>query len=90
MSRLKQTLVAVLACALLAGVAPAAHAAKGMEVALQDDGVFVYQAYYNRDKALKRLQQLHVTRLRVNMNWTTVLGRQARSHKKPRRRGSHK
>jgi hypothetical protein len=83
--RLKPLLVALVACALLTGIAPAAHAAKGMEMALQDDGVFVSQAYYNRDRALTRARQLHVTRLRVNLNWNVVLGRASRSRTAPRR-----
>jgi hypothetical protein len=50
-----------------------ADAAPGMEVALQDDPVFAGQSYFNREKALKKAEQLGVTRLRVNMTWSTVV-----------------
>jgi len=55
-----------LACLALA-VAPHAHAAKGMEVALEDDPVFVNQYYYDRKRALQQAQQLGVSRIRVNL-----------------------
>jgi hypothetical protein len=58
-------------------VATSAHAARGMEVGLQDDAVFVYQQYYDRDLALEQAQQLGVTRLRVNVLWNRVAAAQA-------------
>jgi hypothetical protein len=57
--------------------AAAAHAAPGMEVGLQDDAVFLYQNYYNRDTALDQARQLGVTRLRVNVLWDRVASAQA-------------
>src|SRR5947208_338708 len=79
------TILAVLTALMAAALAtPSAHAARGMEVALQDDGVFSSQAYYNRERALKQAQQLHVTRLRVNVSWISVVSG-AHSKKKPRR-----
>ncbi|MFL5885399.1 MAG: hypothetical protein ACJ77M_10040 [Thermoleophilaceae bacterium] len=62
---------------------PSAHAATGMEVALQDDGVFSSQAYYSRERAFKQAQQLGVTRLRVNVAWTSVAS-SVKSRRKPR------
>ena len=61
-----------LAFALLAAAvagAPAAHAAKGMEMAVQDDPVFVDGAYYDRERALAQARTLGVTRIRVNVSW---------------------
>jgi|1186.fasta_scaffold61083_2 hypothetical protein len=55
----------------------AAHAAPGMEVGLQDDAVFLYQNYYNRDVALDQARQLGVTRLRVNVLWDRVASAEA-------------
>jgi Cellulase (glycosyl hydrolase family 5) len=55
----------------------AAHAAPGMEVGLQDDAVFLYKNYYNRDVALDQARQLGVTRLRVNVLWDRVASAEA-------------
>jgi hypothetical protein len=44
-----------------------------MEVALQDDAVFVDQFYYPRDRALDQARELGVTRLRVNLMWKDAL-----------------
>ena len=71
---------------LLFLVAPAsAPAARGMEVAIQDDAVLVGQVYYNRDRAFTQLRDLGVTRIRVNMLWKDVVGKwAARRRKQPR------
>jgi hypothetical protein len=55
-----------------------------MEIAVQDDGVFSAQAYYNREKALKLADKLQVSRLRVNVAWTSVAS-SPRSRTKPGR-----
>jgi hypothetical protein len=44
-----------------------------MEVALQDDAVFLQRAYYDRDNAFAQARALGVTRLRVNMPWAMVV-----------------
>jgi hypothetical protein len=76
--------VVVLAALTALAPAPAARAAKGMEVALSDDGVFLFRAYYSRAKAFKRARELGVTRLRVMLTWAGALrGRQARSRRAP-------
>src|SRR5205814_633168 len=49
--------------------AAAAHAARHMEVALQDDQVFLNQSWYGRTQAFQRAEELGVTRLRVNFIW---------------------
>ncbi|HEX4760491.1 MAG TPA: hypothetical protein VH256_06805 [Thermoleophilaceae bacterium] len=70
MSRHVKTLIATALCA--AGVlasAGSAHAARHMEVALQDDQVFLNQSWYNREKAFDKARELGVTRLRVNFIW---------------------
>jgi hypothetical protein len=65
-------------------LAPAsAHAAKGMEVALADDPVFLANAYYNRDAALDNARQLGATRIRVVVTWAAVLGKQGEAAEKP-------
>jgi hypothetical protein len=62
---------------LLAVVAaPRAHAAPGMEVAVEDDPVFVDQAYYNREQALQQAALLGATRIRVNLGWASTMFRQ--------------
>jgi hypothetical protein len=71
---------------LLAVLTPgAAHAAKGMEIAVQDDPVFVDGAYYDREIALTQAAEMGVTRIRVNLTWTGAAGSSAFSTKKPKR-----
>jgi hypothetical protein len=84
-TRIKTLLALAIALATGLTAAPHALAAPGMEIALQDDAVFVYQSYYGRTKALKRAQELHVTRIRANVSWASALGRQARYKHAPRR-----
>src|SRR5262249_2638848 len=45
-----------------------------LEVALQDDAVFLQRSYYDRDRALAQAQQMGVTRLRVLLLWARVPG----------------
>jgi hypothetical protein len=68
-----------LAAAAWALAAPAAQAARGMEVGIQDDPVFLQRDYYDRDLALEQARQLGVTRIRVNLGWASVLGADAKS-----------
>src|SRR5215203_5336082 len=51
----------------------AAHAAPGMEFALQDDDVFVAQRYMTRDKGLEHAAKLGTKRIRVNLLWARLL-----------------
>jgi len=51
----------------------AAHAAKNMELALQDDAVFVDQRWMDREKALDHAADLKTKRIRVNVIWSRVL-----------------
>jgi hypothetical protein len=50
-----------------------AHAAKKMELALQDDAVFVDQRWMEREKALDHAAALKTKRIRVNVIWSRVL-----------------
>ncbi len=73
--------LALAACATQPG---GAKAARGMEIALQDDPVFVGQSYFNREKAFTYARALGVTRLRVNANWAFMLSaKQQKIKKKP-------
>jgi GH35 family endo-1,4-beta-xylanase len=79
------TLVATLTvtAALGAGSTPA-HAKTGMELAAQDDAVFVTQEYLRHTKGFQLLQQLNVRWLRVNIPWASVVGsKTARARSKP-------
>lgn len=74
MTRRLKTLVAPLVvCVAALGWCAQAQAAKGMEVALSDDTVFLY-GLKNPFTGLDRAQQLHTTWIRVNVQWTRVLG----------------
>jgi hypothetical protein len=54
-----------------------------LEVALQDDAVFLQRAYYDRDRALAQAQQMGVTRLRVLVLWARVPGAQPNARSAP-------
>jgi hypothetical protein len=63
----------LLALALPALAAPTAHAAKHMELALQDDAVFVEQRHMDRETALDHAVKLGTKRIRVNVLWARTL-----------------
>jgi hypothetical protein len=84
-TRIKTLLAVAIALATCLSAAPHALAARNMEIAVQDDAVFVSQSYYGRTKAIKRAKQLHVTRIRANVGWSGVLGHQARYRHAPKR-----
>src|SRR5688500_17060036 len=51
-------------------LAPAsANAAKKMEVATQDDGVFIFNQDIGREAALRAARNMGVTHLRLNILW---------------------
>jgi hypothetical protein len=83
--------VRALGALLLAAVALAAASCGGsgksnsgkLDVALQDDAVFLKRDYYNRETALKQAQDLGVTRLRVLMIWNRLMGADATRKTKP-------
>jgi hypothetical protein len=61
-----------------------AHAAAGMELALQDDAVFVDQRWMERDTALDHAVELGATRIRVNLLWSRLLVADADSRRTPK------
>ena len=72
MPRSLRLAAALCAAAALLHSAPA-HASAGMELALQDDNVFVGQHGMARDKALSLAAKLHTKRIRVNLLWARTL-----------------
>jgi hypothetical protein len=84
----RSVLAVLLAIAVtLSGLAAAsdARAARGMELALQDDATFVVgKKRVSRTRALDRARQLGVTRLRVNLLWSySMVQADARRRRKP-------
>jgi hypothetical protein len=79
-------LAALTAVLLACAVAPReAEAARSLEIALQDDSVFVGQRYLDRERAFRHARALGVTRLRVNALWAYSMPlRQARARRRPR------
>jgi hypothetical protein len=75
--------VAALVAVLL--VPSSAGAVSNLEMAVQDDSVFVSREYYNRDKAFTHLQELKTTHLRVNVLWAAVVGKSAGSRTRPKK-----
>jgi hypothetical protein len=57
--------------------------AKGLEVGLQDQPVFVERGYGDREAALQMAGQLRVSWLRVDVAWAKALGAQAASKTVP-------
>jgi hypothetical protein len=66
---------AALLALALAFVLPAAsaHAAPKMEMAVQDDPVFLTESYYDRERALQQARDLGISRIRANVNWATAV-----------------
>jgi hypothetical protein len=80
----RSPLAAAAAAATLALAAPSgAHAAANMEIALQDDSVFVTSEYYGRDRGLTKARQLGITHIRVNVLWAAVVGSSANRRSRP-------
>jgi hypothetical protein len=77
---LKKLTLTALAAAATFIPATQAHAARHMEVALQDDQVFLNQSWYGRAKAFQRAEALGVTRLRVNFIWAHEVVDPRRKH----------
>jgi hypothetical protein len=80
---------AALACAI-AAVPPAAGAAR-LEVAVQDDLLFLHRgaqagSYFSRDTAFDKVREMQGSALRVNVIWThAVANDQERLKRKPKR-----
>src|SRR3954454_16812532 len=83
MSRRLSTLLALVAvCVAALGLSASAHAAKGMEVAMQDDATFLL-GLKNPFKGLDKAAALHTTYIRTNVFWNSVV-KGAKSKKKPK------
>ncbi len=78
-------IASLLALVCASVTAERAQAASNMEIAVQDDPLFVGDGAFGRTKGLQRARQLNATRIRVNLSWTQVLSRsQYRARKKPK------
>jgi hypothetical protein len=90
LSIVRLTLAALATAVLLlaAGFASEARAARGLELALQDDSTFLtHGSFKNTEKAYAHLRALGVTRLRVNVLWAYSLQKaQYDSRSKPAQR----
>ena len=89
MIRLKLLFVAALACAaVVAAIPSSASAARGMEIAVQDDSAFVTElgSIGDRVKALDLARGLNASYIRANVNWSYVIdvGNQKRQSKEPK------
>ncbi|HEX8074485.1 MAG TPA: hypothetical protein VF545_05840 [Thermoleophilaceae bacterium] len=81
-ARVVAAVAAVLVLAVAAVPAPAG-AAKRKELALQDEGVFLNRAYYDRERALSQARALGVTRIRANVIWRTANDSQQEQKQRP-------
>jgi hypothetical protein len=73
------------ALAASAAVPRDAEAARNLEIALQDDSVFVSNRFFNRERAFRYARAIGVTRLRVNANWAySMPTSQSRARRKPK------
>jgi hypothetical protein len=72
-----------LASALVLAAPGGAQARTGMELAVQDDSVFVTNAYYGRDRGLDRAVELNATWVRVNVLWSAVVGSSQNRRSRP-------
>lgn len=87
--RLKLTIVTALLCGLLPALAPSgASAARGMEIAVQDDSAFVTELgdVGDRVTALDLARGLQASYVRANVNWNYVIdvGKQKRARREPK------
>jgi hypothetical protein len=81
----RSKLLCAVTLALTFALTPNASAATGMEVAVQDDPVLFAGLYSHPEVAFRLAGQLKVTRIRVNVVWTYVVGRSATKRKAPKR-----
>jgi hypothetical protein len=79
----RSKLICALVFALSISLTPNAFAARGMEIAVQDDPVIFGGLYSTPQIGLGLAQQLHATRARVNVVWSYVVGKSAAKKKKP-------
>jgi hypothetical protein len=82
--RLRSRLIGALTLVLVLAAAPSAFAAKGMEIAVQDDAALFAGLYSKPHTALGLAQRLNATRIRVNVAWSYVVGKAAKKKKAPK------
>jgi Glycosyl hydrolase family 1 len=78
-------LLGVLTLVLALGTQAQAHAAHGMEVAVQDDAVLMGRLYGSASNTLKLVSRLRASRIRVNVSWSYVVGKAAKLRTAPKR-----
>jgi hypothetical protein len=86
--RLKLPLMLALICGLLLALAPSgAYAARGMEVAVQDDAAMVQEIAKpgSRQRSLKLAAGLNASWIRSNVLWSYVAGKAAKKKKEPKK-----
>src|SRR3712207_5959160 len=85
MNRRIRKLVLTLSVAAVAslGASSQANAANPMELAIQDDPVFVETAYLSPTKGFDLMQDLNAKWLKVNVTWSQVVRSSAKSKTKP-------
>jgi hypothetical protein len=68
-------------------MAPSAHAARGLEIAVQDDAAMVQEIAKpgSREKAVKLADGLNASWIRANVLWSYVAGRAAKKKKEPKK-----
>src|SRR3954467_5873373 len=81
---LRCRMICVLTLFLALGVQSSAHAAHGMEVAVQDDAVLMNRLYGSAPKTLKLVSQLKASRIRANVSWSYVVGKAAKRRTAPK------
>jgi hypothetical protein len=84
MQGIRRILLTTFVAAAAALAAPAgAGAASDMEVALQDDAVFVTNEYYGRDRGMRKAKEVGVSVIRVNVLWSQVVGSSRNRRSRP-------
>jgi hypothetical protein len=81
---LRRRLICPLTLVLAFGVQAPAHAAHGMELAVQDDAVLMSRLYGSVPKTMKLVTQLKASRIRANVTWSYVVGKAARWRTAPK------
>jgi Cellulase (glycosyl hydrolase family 5) len=81
---LRCRLLCVLTLASVLGAQSPAHAAHGMELAVQDDAVLMSRLYGSVPKTMKLVTQLGASRIRANVTWSYVVGKAARWRTAPK------
>src|SRR6476660_8204575 len=83
---LRSRLICVLTVCFALSAAATAHAAGGMEVAVQDDPALFAGIYSTPQIGLNLAERLKGSRVRVNVIWSYAVGRKAaKARKKPKR-----